>query len=61
MYRLNFVNRLDPNGNGQANWPRYGEQGNMIQFRRDGTAFFTDDYRQEQIGYMIDNADAFHF
>ena len=60
IIRLNFVVNQDPNGNGQPNWPKYGD-GALLRFTDDGPQVSTDDYRKEQIQYMMDNADAFHF
>ena len=59
--RLNFINNLDPNGGNQAFWPAYGQEGNMLRLLKSGVEVATDDYRKEQIGYMIDHADVFHF
>ena len=61
-HRLNFINHLDPNGGGQAYWPTYGEEGQMLRLLKGGKAeVSTDDYRKEQIGYMTAHADDFHF
>lgn len=63
-YFLSFANHQDPNVNngGLPNWPKYTNDGKdtlEIGFNSLGTT--KDDFREEEIQYMIDNPSVIAF
>lgn len=57
---VSFVNHQDPNHNGLniPNWPQYDRTAKKsYQFRESGPKIITDDYRQEAMDFMNNNAD----
>lgn len=42
VYWTNFAKSGDPNGNGMADWPEFGAEGNYLEFSKDGPRTGTD-------------------
>lgn len=52
-----FANTMDPNVEGYAHWPNYGEEKALLLIGAHGsTGTTTDDYREEAMAYLNDRA-----
>lgn len=61
-YFVAFANSLDPNpGSGLGNWPEYTDSGKeMLHISLNGyNGQVTDTFREQQISYIVDNAQSF--
>ncbi|KAL8291696.1 hypothetical protein RQP46_001954 [Phenoliferia psychrophenolica] len=56
---ISFANTLQPNLAGYRNWPTYGSNGTLLAFTDGDTGIALDNYREEAIGYLVENMGAF--
>jgi acetylcholinesterase len=60
---ISFANTLDPNNHGFKDiphWPTYGYNSkNLYQFEETGPVVINDDFREDAMRYINDNADTF--
>ncbi|KAK4499424.1 hypothetical protein PRZ48_009938 [Zasmidium cellare] len=62
-YYVRFVNSLDPNGGGMAEWPAWSNEGQtpqLLNFLAGGkTKVIADDFREGAYGYLVGNESQF--
>ncbi|GAA5951236.1 hypothetical protein JCM3765_002419 [Sporobolomyces pararoseus] len=55
---IRFVNTLDPNVQGYPDWPQYKNNLTLLQFTDGNSTTITDDYRKEQMDYILSIEDS---
>jgi carboxylesterase type B len=59
-YYISFVNNLDPNGGGYANWPKWGESQQLLNMSPNSSKLIPDTFRSDAFNYILGHINSFY-